>query len=82
MFRLANILQRIPGDRNDVSRLAGFQRTDFVGESQQLGINRRSGSQRVDRLHTQIRHLMKLFGIAAVRINRRIGAQSDFNILS
>ncbi len=81
MFGLADVFERVAGDGDDVSEFAGFERADFVGEAEEFGVDGGAGAEGIDGLHAEINHLVKFFGVAAVRVDARVSAETDFYAL-
>jgi hypothetical protein len=59
-----------PGTATDLSDFLWLQTANTIGDPKQLCANRSSGLQRIDRFHADVHHLVELFGVAAMRIDR------------
>ena len=81
LFRLPNIFSRIARNGDDIGEFSGVQRTDLILQREKFGIGDGCGTQRIDGLHTEINHQVELFGVAAVLINRGVGAEADLDAL-
>jgi len=79
VFSLADILQGIAGDRDNIGEFTGFEGADFVGQAQEIGIRGSSRLKRINGLHTKVHHLVKLFGVSPVGINGGVGAKSNLD---
>ena len=76
---LADILQWVTWNGDDIGEFTGFQRADFVCQAEEIGIGRSSRPERINGLHTQVNHLVELFGITPMRINGGVSAQPNFD---
>ena len=78
---LADVLERVAGHGDNVGEFVGFESADFVRDAKQIGIGGGASLESSGGLHTKIDHLVKLFRVAAMRINSGVRAQSDLDAL-
>ena len=76
---LADVLEGVTGNGDDIRKLAGFKRADFVGQAEEIGVGGCSRLECINGFHAQVNHLVELFGITPVRIDGGVCAQADFD---
>src|SRR5947199_10184447 len=78
IFKYAHILQRVGGDGDDVSVLPCLDGAYIFCATNQVCSAGCGGVDSLCRSQPELDHIEELFGVVAVRINSRIGAEGRF----
>ena len=78
LFQRGDIFQRVAIDGDEVGLLAGFERADLGGPSQQVGRVDGGGLDGLQRRHAEADVDSELVGVEAVRIDGSVGSKRNF----